>query len=60
MGNGRTTGVPVMIITHCHLIAQGRAPPLVVLHRWPGELSYTNVHEGLFLTVTSAFACLLA
>jgi hypothetical protein len=49
-----------MIITHCHLIAQGRAPPLVVLHRWPGELSYTNVHEGLFLTVTSAFACLLA
>jgi hypothetical protein len=38
-----------MIVTRLRPAAQGRVPPPVVLHRWPGESSYTDVHLGLFL-----------
>jgi hypothetical protein len=42
----------------CHPIAQGRAPPPIVLHRWSGESSCIDISLGLFLYRDVSF-CLL-
>jgi hypothetical protein len=59
MVDALTARVPAVIVAHSRPVAQGRAPPPIVLHHRPGESSCTNVCLGLFLyrDVGLQFAC---
>jgi hypothetical protein len=45
-----------VIVAHHRPVAQGQAPPPVVLHHRPGELSLTFIW-AYFIVAMSGFAC---